>query len=191
MQTQRLRAAINVIMVGLLTPLALCVVGSTVKTQSAPAALVVGPGEGRTKAPLNVVGERVLVKIAGADTNARVAFFDLAVPYMSGPPLHQHTREDEVFYVLDGVVTFQIDGKRTSAKAGTTVFAPRLTVHTYQNFDHHSARLLLWVSPAGLDRLFEEMSAAGSSAPPNRALLEQQNAEHGVKIMGPPLSAAG
>jgi len=38
---------------------------------------------------------------------------------MSGPPLHVHTREDELFYVLEGEVVFQIADQRILAKTIT------------------------------------------------------------------------
>src|SRR5215472_16256987 len=75
---------------------------------SKPSSLVVGPLQGRTPSPLNAVGEDLLVKAAGADTMQQFAFFHLTVPNMSGPPLHVHTREDELFYVLDGELVFKI-----------------------------------------------------------------------------------
>jgi|SRR5215469_2694481 len=82
---------------------------------SKPSSLVVGPLQGRTPSPLNAVGEDLLVKAAGADTMQQFAFFHLTVPNMSGPPLHVHTREDELFYVLDGELVFKIADQRVSA----------------------------------------------------------------------------
>jgi len=121
--------------------------------------LVVQPQEGRTADPLGIGGQEVLIKVAGADTNDQLCCMFHVVPPMSGPPLHQHTREDELFYVLEGEVTFEIDGKRTLATAGTTLFAPRLTVHAFQNFTQSTAWLLITLSPGGLDRMFVEASA--------------------------------
>jgi hypothetical protein len=59
------------------------------------------PHEGRTPAPLNVVGEETLVKVSPADSGGALAAFHLVAPPMSGPPRHVHSREDEWFYVLE------------------------------------------------------------------------------------------
>jgi mannose-6-phosphate isomerase-like protein (cupin superfamily) len=162
---------------------------STPTIQPGFSSLIIGPREGRTHAPLNVVGEEVLVKVGGTDTKGRFAFFHATAPPMSGPPLHLHTREDELFYVLEGELVFQIADKRTLAKVGTTVYVSRESVHTYQNFTEHSARLLIMVTPAGVDRLFEEMSAgAHGMSMPDPVLLESLFTKYGVRMMGPPLS---
>jgi uncharacterized cupin superfamily protein len=46
---------------------------------------------------------------------------------MPGPPLHVHSSEDELFYVLEGELAFQVDAQRILAKGGTTIFALRET----------------------------------------------------------------
>ena len=151
--------------------------------------LIIGPREGRTQAPLNVVGEELLVKAAGTDTKDRFAFFHATAPPMSGPPLHVHSREDELFYILEGEIVFQIANQRTVAKVGTTIFAPRESVHAYQNFTKHTARLLIMVTPAGVDRLFEEMSASAHGMPmPDPVILESLFTKYGLRMIGPPLS---
>ena len=162
---------------------------STPTIQPGFSSLIIGPREGRTQAPVNVVGEEVLVKARGMDTNDRFAFFHATAPPMSGPPLHVHTREDELFYVLEGEVVFQIADQRILAKVGTTVFLPRGSVHTYQNFTGHTARLLIMVTPAGVDRLFEEMSAdSHGTSMPDPVFLESIFTKYGLRMMGPPLS---
>jgi quercetin dioxygenase-like cupin family protein len=150
--------------------------------------LVVGPGESRTTAPLNVVGEELQVKVAGRDTDDRFAILYFAVPSMTGPPLHRHTHEDELFYVLEGELTFQIDGKSCIAKTGAAVFAPRHTVHTYQNFSSLAARLLIMVAPAGLEHFFEELSkGTPAGAAPDPIFFRTLDEKYGLKTLGPPL----
>ena len=159
-------------------------------TDSSPSlpTLIVGPGESRTTAPLNVVGEELQVKVAGRDTGHRFALLHFAVPSMTGPPLHMHTREDEVFYVLEGELTFQIDGNSSIAKTGAAVFAPRHSVHTYQNFTSLTARLLIMVAPAGLERFFEELSKGTPvGGVPDPILFRTLDEKYGLKTLGPPL----
>jgi quercetin dioxygenase-like cupin family protein len=158
---------------------------STTAFDPVPGSLVVAPQEGRTVDPLTIGGQEVFIKVAGADTNDGLSCMFHTVPPLSGPPLHQHQREDELFYVIEGEVTFQIDGNRTLAKAGTTLFAPRFTVHAFQNFTHSTARLLITLVPGGLDRMFVEASAlTGENV---AAAFAPIGVKYGLTIMGPPL----
>jgi quercetin dioxygenase-like cupin family protein len=157
---------------------------STTGVKQVPA-LVVAPREGRTANPLTIGGQEVFIKVAGADTNDALSCMFHTVPPMTGPPLHQHQHEDELFYVIEGEVTFQIDGKRTLAKAGSTLFAPRLSVHAFQNFTQTTARLLITLTPGGLDRMFVEASAlTGENVAAQFAPI---GARYGLTLMGPPL----
>jgi quercetin dioxygenase-like cupin family protein len=150
-----------------------------------PGALVVAPREGRTANPLTIGGQEVFIKVAGADTNDGLSCMFHSVPPMTGPPLHQHQHEDELFYVIDGEVTFEIDGKRTLAKAGTTLFAPRFTVHAFQNFSQSPARLLITLVPGGLDRMFVEASTiTGENVAAQFAPI---GARYGLAMKGAPL----
>jgi mannose-6-phosphate isomerase-like protein (cupin superfamily) len=146
--------------------------------------VVVGPGETRVANPLDFWGEQVLVKVAGSDTNDQLSCTFHTVPPMKGPPRHQHQREDEMFYVVEGEVAFEIDGKGVVARAGTTLLAPRLSVHAYQNFTQQPIRLLVTTSPGGLDRLFAEVAELKGGTPEQ---LHALGDKYGLRIMGPPL----
>lgn len=161
-------------------------------TLSAPPtqSLVLKADEGRTPAPLNVVGEKGLVKLKSADTNGQLCFFHFTAPPMSGPPLHRHSREDELFYVLEGELVFQLDSVRHIVGPGGTVYSPRGVVHAYQNFTSRDTRLLIGTTPGVFGNMFEEMSAATpAGAMPPMEVLEALHAKYGITMMGPPLTA--
>ena len=151
--------------------------------------LVLGPQDHRLREPLDVLGEPGLVKLSGGDTNNAVAMVHLTVPKLSGPPLHRHSREDEWFYILDGEITCEVDGKRFTAGAGTSAFAPRGTAHAYQNFRDEAAHVLVMVTPAGLDQFFEDVTAQNKGlSQPDFARVEQLMQSYGMELLGPPLS---
>ena len=151
---------------------------------------VLGVREGRTREPLDILGEEVLVKLASADTTGAAAVFSLEVPPMSGPPLHRHSREDEWFFILDGEITAEIDGCRTVLHAGDSAFAPRGTAHTFQNFDSVTGRMLVMVTPgASFQQFFEELSSLNKGLPaPDLVRTEQLMKDYGLELLGPPLS---
>lgn len=118
-----------------------------------------------------------------------MAVVSLTVPKFSGPLLHRHSREDEWFYVLEGQLTWQVDGRRFTGGAGSSAFAPRGTVHTFQNFHDGTAHILVMVTPAGLERFFEDITVQNKGlAQPDFAKVEALMNAYGLELLGPPLS---
>jgi quercetin dioxygenase-like cupin family protein len=127
--------------------------------------------------------------LANADTNGAAAVFHLTVPSMSGPPLHRHSREDEWFYVLEGEITAEIDGRRSVLNQGGSAFTPIGTVHAFQNFAATTAHMLVMVTPGGFNRFFEELSSLNKRLPaPDLVRSEQLMNKYGIELVGPPLS---
>jgi quercetin dioxygenase-like cupin family protein len=73
------------------------------------------------------------------------------------PPAHTHTREDESFYILEGSLTFTVGAQSLSAAPGTFVWLPRTIQHGF-TVDTDSARVLINIMPANLERYFEQMA---------------------------------
>lgn len=145
--------------------------------------------EGRTPAPLNIVGEETLVKVSPADSDGQLAAFHLVAPPMSGPPRHVHTREDEWFYVLDGELVFELDGERVAVGAGGSVWLRRGVVHAYQNFTDRDARLLIVTTPGTFCDFFVEISAAAlPGGMPSPEVFAALDAKYGITTLGPPMT---
>ena len=145
--------------------------------------------DGRTPVPLNIVGEETLVKVAAADSEGLMAFFHLVAPPMSGPPRHVHSREDELFYVLEGEIVFELDGTRHTVRPGGTVYLRRGVVHAYQNFTAVSARLLIVTTPGAFSGFFVELSAATPpGGMPALDVLTELSNKYGITMLGPPMT---
>jgi quercetin dioxygenase-like cupin family protein len=117
-------------------------------------ATITKPGEGRTFA---VVGDLYTFLATGDETEGRYAMWDAALFPGGGPPPHFHTREVEAFYVIEGEVTFQVSGERHVAWPGTLLNVPTGVLHAFKNKTDRRARMLIWVAPAGLEKMFEEI----------------------------------
>lgn len=148
------------------------------------------PPTGSRTGLLNVAGEHILVKLAGEDTEGRNAMLHVTVPPMSGPPLHRHNREDEWFYILNGELTVELDGERYVLHSHDSVFLPRGSAHTFQNFTGDNVAMLVLATPAGFDRFCIEVHAVcdGVAGPPDFARIGQIMNEYGMEILGPPLA---
>jgi mannose-6-phosphate isomerase-like protein (cupin superfamily) len=133
----------------------------------------------------SLLGDRLRCLIDGAATGGQFAILEINTPPNVGPPPHIHTREDETFHVLEGEVTFWIDGKTVVAGPGTTVFAPRGVPHSFRNSGDKTLRAIVVVSPAG----FEEFAAKGSKLapvpPPPMPEFARLAAEYGIQIVPP------
>jgi mannose-6-phosphate isomerase-like protein (cupin superfamily) len=106
-----------------------------------------------------------------------------APPGFAGPPLHHHDF-DEAFYVLEGALTFHLDGELIEVGAGELAFAPRGVVHTFANRGVQRARFLIACTPAGFERYFARMAAdRAGTEPPGWALQPIPE----VITVGPPI----
>ena len=134
---------------------------------------------------LNVLGDHQFVMLTGEDTEGRFTLIENENPPGVGPPLHVHRNEDEAFYVLEGQVEFQVEGERTTAGPGTTVFLPRGSVHTWRVVGDEPARTLIMLMPAGLEAYFRELSGLAGEGPPEMETILEISARHGIEYPEP------
>ena len=132
---------------------------------------ITGPGEGRA---LQVLGSTITVKLAGEQTEGKYAVIEEASPVDGGPPLHVHHQEDELFYVQEGEVEFQLGEQRFRAKAGSVAFLPRNIAHTFHNVGTTPSKVLVVISPARFVGFFEEIHALGQPTPDQFKELEKK-----------------
>src|SRR5882672_11743790 len=71
-------------------------------------------------------------------------------------PLHLHQRDDEAWYVLEGTLRVQVGDQEVEARAGSGVFVPKGTPHTYWNPAPEAARYLL-IMTSNICRLIQEI----------------------------------
>ncbi len=85
--------------------------------------------------------------------------FNLAIitiqPHGNGPPKHSHAAEDDSFYLLEGELTFGVEGEEVVAGPGTFVLVPPGIEHTFSNRSDAVARFVNVHAPAGFDLRME------------------------------------
>lgn len=111
-----------------------------------------------------VFGEQVDILLAGEQSDGTCAALIQTVPPGGGPPPHVHDLEDETFQALDSGLELLLDGQWTPVQPGETRFCSRGTPHTFRNAGSTAARMLVLVSPAGLDRYLEEIGPLSPAA---------------------------
>lgn len=116
--------------------------------------IVMMPHEGDV---LTVAGDTVTFKALGQNTKGQYALIEIVCNPEVGTPPHIHSREDEAFYVLEGEVEFRLDDQTILATPGTFLHSPRGQKHSFKNTGTTRARMLCWVTPAGLEMFFAEV----------------------------------
>jgi mannose-6-phosphate isomerase-like protein (cupin superfamily) len=116
--------------------------------------LLIEPAQGNS---LSVVGDILTFKAVSEDTNGQYTLFELQVDPEIGPPPHIHHREDEAFYVQEGELEFQLGDRTVIATPGTFLYSPKGHMHSFKNITNQRAKLLVWCTPAGVEKYFTEV----------------------------------
>ncbi len=112
--------------------------------QTVFAVFAVSPGEGKT---LCMEGERITLRDFGWE-DASQADSALSPTEESSPirPL-----EEECVYLLEGELTFQLDGQARTLQRGGYLMAPSGVPQVLKNEGEKIARMLVIVTPSGLN----------------------------------------
>lgn len=128
---------------------------------------------------LTVLGNNLLLKVTGKDTEERFALLEIDDPAGPGVPPHIHDREDETFHVLEGEFEFHVGGDIIKAGPGVTAHLPRGMAHGYKPVGAGRNRALVWASPAGIEHMFVELGAL-PPGPPDFAEVAEICGRYGV-----------
>jgi quercetin dioxygenase-like cupin family protein len=124
-------------------------------------AVLVLPGDGQQ---LNVIGDRHTVKLDGSQTGGVFSLIEESYRPGAGVPLHFHTQEDAVFYIVEGHMDFTVGGRKISADAGATVLLPRGVPHC-SKAGERGAKALVTLFPGGGEKMFRELNAIAPDDP--------------------------
>jgi mannose-6-phosphate isomerase-like protein (cupin superfamily) len=113
------------------------------------AATVLGDGQGRH---YQCGTMRAVFKADGAETNDAYSISEWWLePGSDGPGSHVHDANDDVFYVLEGELTFVLDGQAVTAGPGSFVRVPAGVEHDYRNDGREAVRVLNFYVPGGFE----------------------------------------
>jgi quercetin dioxygenase-like cupin family protein len=135
------------------------------------------------------IGIRFLLDAAA--TNGSLAMFEFTVPVGARVPLpHYHKQYDETIYGVEGVVTFNVEGKAIEIGVGESCFVPRGAIHGFNNVKQADAKALAVITPALLGPEFFEEAAAivNAGGPPDIEKLKGVMLKHGLVPAMPPMN---
>jgi quercetin dioxygenase-like cupin family protein len=129
------------------------------------------------------------------DTNGAFLLMEAMLAPGTEPPPHVHTREDELFYVLEGEFDVYIGKEAFKVAKGECVFLPRFKPHAFV-IRSPRLRVLALFTPAGLEELFRGLSTpaqclelpTGAVTYSTGDLKEtaQRLSEYGARFLTPP-----
>ena len=143
--------------------------------------MIVQPGAGQD---LHAFGHVLSVMLGGEHTNSNLTvMFDVAPPG-GGPPLHVHSREDELFLVVEGRISFFVEGHWTEVAPGGAVFLPRGSAHHYRNVGTTPSRQWILTTPSGFETFFARCAdeCAKPDGPDMDRNVEIQR-DHGIELL--------
>jgi hypothetical protein len=136
------------------------------------------------------------MKALANETGGSYALWDTMVPPGVGLPPHTHTKEEEYWYLLDGELTWTVDGKSWKATKGAFIHLPRGSSHSFANPTDKPAWAINSVAPGGFDQWFFEVGvpvadryAPGEPpAPTPESMVKaiSSAAEYGLTFDAPP-----
>ena len=140
---------------------------------------IVPPGAGHV---LTARGSVMAFKAVAAQTGGDFSLMERTLPAGGRtPPAHRHTNCSEAFFVLDGEITFWVEGEPVTGKPGDFLLVPRGRAHTFGNSAVQPARLLVLHAPAA-DAYFEKLHElwSGDRTPAREEELDLMR-QHGME----------
>ncbi|MGK7376996.1 quercetin 2,3-dioxygenase [Planococcus sp. 1R117A] len=136
------------------------------------------------------IGTLLEMKATAEDTKGVFSLVESLHPPGYATPMHVHQNEDEIFYVLEGEVAFTVGEKTIMAKPGTFLYAPRGIAHMYKSEGTVPSRILIMLTPAGMEQFFVEASVPAEEfkLPPDTVVPDMDKLmaaaqKHGIEIL--------
>lgn len=117
-------------------------------------------------------GQPVVIHATAAETGGAFGIWESGALPGTGPAMHIHTRETEIFRVLAGTFRFWCGDESFDAPAGTTVTLPPHVPHSWKNIGTEPGRVMGIVTPGGFEAFFEEIARSGATTPAEVGVIE-------------------
>ncbi|HVW78900.1 MAG TPA: cupin domain-containing protein [Alloacidobacterium sp.] len=125
-----------------------------------PSNMVLETGQGHS---FWLMGDFYSIKTAAEQTGGAYSITEIKSFPGNGPPPHIHHNEDECWYVVEGAFSVIINDRIFDIADGDYVRIPKGTPHTFKNVGAVPGKMLVILSPGGLEGLWAELGQPGSS----------------------------
>lgn len=128
------------------------------------------------------VGQLGIRYLVDGSQSASMGMFELTVPPASNvPPPHSHSNNEEIVYVLEGMLRYTVGSDTRDLTPGQSMQTPRDTVHGFSNPFAGVARVLIILSPDIGAQYFKDVAAVvNAGGPPDKAALVAVMSRYGL-----------
>jgi len=127
-----------------------------------------------------VFGEKIEVLVSSEMGHGLLTVIQQTCLPMAGPPPHLHEREDEFFTVIEGEFEILEETTWHRVSPGESVYSPRGTVHSFRYIGEGLGKIVVAVSPAGLDQYLEQLSPL--ALPQDEKAIVALSDRQGIKL---------
>ena len=131
--------------------------------------------------PVMKIGQlEIRYLLDGTVTKAGMGLFELTVPAGARvPPAHSHRDNEEVVYVLEGVLRYTVGSETRDLKPGERMYTPRGSVHAFSNPHGSLARALIILTPdIGAQYFCDIAEVVSAPSGPNLARMAEVICRH-------------
>ncbi|MGN9786805.1 cupin domain-containing protein [Nonomuraea sp. ZG12] len=137
-----------------------------------------------------LAGSTFSVLLDAAATGGQLTVGRFASPKGAAAPFHMHTKEDEIFLLLNGTALVWVGDQEMELSENGIVYLPRNIPHSYR-ITSGRADLLMIATPAGIEDMFRQASHDLFTDRPDGSVISQEAlaataAAHGQVVLGPP-----
>ena len=131
----------------------------------------------------NIFGVRITGKILSNKTNGDYSVIVTETPPNGGPPMHVHSKEDELFYILKGNYIFNFGDKKIHVSRGDLIRLPRGVPHSFVNVDSITGITMNTITPGGFEYFFDDIAVASENKILKREEIDSIAHLYGIKFI--------
>lgn len=153
---------------------------------SMPSLLKIAAGEDRFGDYRGLGVSSIQFKVLPQDSNG-ILILENTFHDKGGPARHLHYEQDEWFYAVEGEFIIEVGQEQMRLNPGDSLVAPRNVPHVWAHVGNTPGRILIAFMPAGrMEAFFREVTKTNAMPAQDPKLWR----DHGMELLGPPLSLA-
>jgi quercetin dioxygenase-like cupin family protein len=141
-----------------------------------------------TEQPVIEIGQLAIHYLMdGTLSGAGSGMFELTVgPGARVPPAHSHRDNEEIVYVLEGMLRYTVDDETRDLRPGERMYTPRGSVHAFSNPHDQPARALIILTPDIGAQYFRDIAeVVKTPGGPNPAKMAEVMTRYGLVLAAP------
>jgi mannose-6-phosphate isomerase-like protein (cupin superfamily) len=129
---------------------------------------------GRERIARTPFGARIVIHATADQTGGAFGSWETFTPPGGGPAPHTHSRETEIFRVIQGRYLFRCGDREFEAPPGTVVVLPPFVEHSWRNIGDEPGQMFAIVTPGGCEQLFIDIEAENARTVQEIAVIERR-----------------